>query len=186
MDIDVLPADRVADVRKCLLDTSKNLADDYVSLAEMLKEVSENKYHRKWGYGSFHDYLDQELDIRPRKGDFLVAIARTVENLALSWEEISGIGWRKLGAVYPIMDSDNYEELLEIAQNKSLPEVTEEVKARKEGKTTSEEVKKNLSFKLTEEEHSIVEAALEKAMEVKNKKNEAITHICYEWFMGGK
>jgi len=65
--------ERAEEVLKKLKEVSKRMRDDYCEVAELLYEVWENNYHKEYGYDSFHDYTENELDI---KAENLTSLSR--------------------------------------------------------------------------------------------------------------
>lgn len=187
--IDILPVSRAHEVRKSLYQAAKNVSENYIELAELLYESKENDYHTKWGYTSFHDYLERELDVGSRKGGFLLGIAKTVKRLDIDWNEVRAAGWRKIGVVYPLMNNENYQEMIELAENNSLNTLVEKTKEIRKGKKEVQEEEQEtlikVTFKMNEDEQSILIAAIEEAMKQEgiNNKTQAIVTIAYQWLM---
>ena len=181
--IDLKPVNRAHEVRKQLRNVASQVRDDYIELAELLYEARTGEYHKEWGYASFHDYLNSELDVRPRRGDFLVSIAKSVKELGIGWDEISGIGWRKAGAIASSLNQDNYKELIEMAKENSLSQLSNKLKAKREDR--EEEPMKKMTLQLSEEEYSIVMAAIEEVMKLDgiNGKSRAIVKMAYDGYM---
>ena len=169
-------------VKQELEKVAKSVKDNFISLAELLYETWSNAYHKEYGYSNFGDF-SASLDINPRKANWLVSITRTIHRLGIAWTNVEEIGWRKLGTISTVLDSNNYTEWLDEARNNPLPVLEEQVKAAKEGREEAETPVK-MSLQLTEEENSITASAIEQAMNFDNVKTKgrALSIICYEWF----
>jgi len=185
--IEIYNDNRPKQVRSNLIQISERVIKDFCELAELLYEVWDGQYHKTYGYKSFSDYVEAELDIKGRKAYSLVQIAKTIKRLGIPWDEVREVGWRKMGTLSPVLNNDNQEELINEAKELSLPKLSEKVKATKEGKSEVDNPLVKLSLQLDEDENSIVMAAIEYAKryeEVKNN-NQAIAHICYHWIQHG-
>ena len=182
--VDLKPVGREFEVRKELRKLADQVRDDYIELAELLYETRSNQYHQQWGYASFSDFTEKELDMKPRKAKYLADICDTLKRLNIPWSEIQGIGWRKAGAISAGMNQDNAQERIEMAKDTSLRQLEEKMKAERQGREEVEEVAR-MALQFTEEEHSIVIAAIEEAMKEEgvNGKARAIVKICYDWYM---
>lgn len=168
-------------VKQELQKVADDVKKNFISMAELLYEVVSNQYHLDYGYSNFHDFA-ASLDLAPRKADWFVQIARTIHRLGVLWADVEEIGWRKTGVICRVLDANNYKEWLKEAEQDSLPVLEEKVKAALDGKKESETPVK-LNLQLQEEENSIVETALEKAMNLANVKTKgsAVARICYDW-----
>ncbi|NWP33747.1 hypothetical protein, partial [Escherichia coli] len=78
--------------------------------------------------------------------------------------EVKTLGWRKTGVIARVLDATNYTYWINEARQESLPVLEEKVKAAKGGNEESETPIK-MSLQFTEEENSIIETALEHAMQ---------------------
>ena len=168
-------------VKQELQKVSKSVKENFISLAELLYEAWANQYHKDYGYTNFNDFT-ATLDLNPRKANWLVSITRTLHRLGIPWSNVEEIGWRKLGTISPVLDSTNYTEMLEEARENSLPVLEEKVKAMKQGREEDESPVR-LTLQLKEKENSIVETALEQAMQDDNitTKGKALSVIAYDW-----
>ncbi|NCD35457.1 MAG: hypothetical protein EOL87_18900 [Spartobacteria bacterium] len=186
--IELYNDNRPKQVRSSLARISERVIKDFCELSELLYEVWEGQYHKTYGYASFTDYVEAELDIKGRKAYSLVQIAKTIKRLGIPWEDVREVGWRKMGTLSPVLTQDNYMDLVEEAKETSLPKLSEKVKATKEGKETPDDPRVKLSLQFDEDENSIVMAAIEYAKRYEDIKNnnQAIAHICYHWLQHGE
>lgn len=183
--IDMYNESRASQVRNNLIDVSQRVIKDFCELAELLHEVWDGQYHKEYGYKSFTDYVEAELDIKGRKAYSLVQTAKTIKKLQIPWEDVREVGWRKMGTISPVLTHENHEKLIEEAKTTPLPQLSEQVKAQKNG-TAPESPYLKLSLQLDEDQNSIVQAAIEYAKRYEDVRNnsQAIAHICYNWIQG--
>jgi hypothetical protein len=183
--IDLNTYNRAHDVRVRLRDAAHQVQSGFATIADLLYEAWDNKYYRHWGYSNFHSFAEKELDIKGRKADFLVSTAKTLKRLGIPWDKVEHIGWRKLGTIASQMNEENHEELLELAEKNTQHQLAHIMRAKREGTEIVADPPKRLMVELPEEEHSIVQTAIEEAMKLDgvSSKARAITYICYEWYM---
>jgi hypothetical protein len=174
---------RPNEVRDKLYKISERVIQDYCELADLLFEVWEGQYHKEYGYKSFSDYVEAELDIRGRKAHFLVQITKTMRSLGIAWEEVREVGWRKMACITPLLTHENHEKWIEEAKTTSLTALSEKIKAEKKGEAPDENPTRRMGFQLDEDQYSIVQSALDYAKRYEEVKSnaDAITRICYMW-----
>lgn len=183
--IDIKPFNRALEVRKELSRVSKEVTDSYKEMAELLFECYENDYHKEYGYASFYQYVEDDLDIKPRKASFFVGFTKKMRSLGISWDEVSGIGWRKLGAIHTSLTQDNHQELIELARERPLSEVDYILVQKREGKEEVTQKPKKMALYFDDDEYQIVQAALEAIQKKENIKGQsrAIVQMAYDWYM---
>lgn len=102
---------------------------------EALYEVMAGNYWNEWGFDSFRDYVEQEMEFKFRKAYYLVEIyQKFVIELGLRKDELASLEWTKARELLPIIDKDNASRLLKNIQGKSLVEIKEWVKQLKSPK----------------------------------------------------
>jgi len=186
--IEMYDESRASQVRNNLINVSQRVIKDFCELAELLHEVWDGQYHKEYGYKSFTDYVEAELDIKGRKAYSLVQTAKTIKKLQIPWEDVREVGWRKMGTISPVLTHENHEQLIEEAKTTPLPQLSENVKAQKNGTMPSDSPYVNLGFQLDEDQNSIVQAAMDYAKRYEDVRNnaQAITHICYNWIQNNE
>jgi len=102
--------------------------------------------------------------------------------LNINWEDVKGIGWRKLACIIPILTRENYKDWIEVALEFSLKDLSDKVKAYK-GKQI-DIPKTRMAFLLSDEELEIVQTAIDEAKHLWNTSSNsvAIKNICYDWY----
>ncbi|MCF8012494.1 MAG: hypothetical protein K9L56_14575 [Clostridiales bacterium] len=182
--IDMYQENRVNEVRNALINVSERVIHDYCELAELLHEVWQGQYHKEYGYKSFSDYVEAELDIKGRKAHFLVQITKTLNYLGIPWDEVREVGWRKMGCISSLMNENNAQYWIEQAQTLNLSQLSNLAKEYRSGNKFENEPIVRMTIQTTEDGSSIIKAAMDHAIKTKNAKNnsEALEKICYDWF----
>jgi len=205
--VPVLKKDMPIEQRKSAVrDTIKKTlqVDDRLGImqGELLFEVSKNGYWKEWtftdketseirNYKSFDEYVEQELDWKPRKSKYLIAIyEKFVVELGIPIETLREVEWSKAKELVKVIDQDNWQDLLEKIKDMSVVQVIEFARdlAGKEKtpgtraeKDPSATVKK--SFVLHPDQAENVENALKvaKAMTGSDKDGNNLDMICTEF-----
>ena len=117
------------DIRNRVIDARRATDNAYWELSLALHEVYENSYYVSWGYTSWKDYVELELQVAPRKAAYLVAIQESFGKLSddvTTW--VKDIGWSKSKELIGVLDDENLHEWKERIDGKTLREVTEIVR----------------------------------------------------------
>jgi len=177
------PTNRTEEVREKLRNISYKVRSDFCEMADLLYEAWEGEYHKDYGYGSFYDYVEQELDIKNRTAGFYIQTAKKLNKLQIPWDEVREIGWRKTATIAPILTEENSQKWIEKAKETNLDHLSEKVKSEKNGEPENENPPVKLTIKVDQDSHTIIQAAIEHAKQKEGVKSnsEAISKICYDW-----
>lgn len=178
---------RQRNVRKELLEVSKDIESGYVKMSELLSEAYHRDYHTTWGFDSFEDYADKELDVDYRKARYLIDIWDKIKDLALPKARIAKLGWTKMKEIAAVITKKNAMKLLDQAEKMTSRELVESVKIMKKtgGRESIPQAPSVLKLTITmgESEHQIVMEALDAAKKLCNSDNQALAleMICQDW-----
>lgn len=191
-ETELLPPAEYQDLRREVIEAKSESEAAYWRLAGALFIVWNESAYEEWGYSSFNDYVDSELDMQRRKAQYLVAIAGWFGDQnddVQAW--VKGIGWTKARELVGVVDDDNAREWKDIAESSSLRELTVAVKEHKTGGSTggegessaSEDRPKPKRFMLFEGQMDNVESALaqSKIAAGTDKDGHALDMICTEY-----
>jgi hypothetical protein len=165
----------------------------YWRLAAALHRVWDESAYLEWGYETFNDYVDAELDMQRRKAQYLVAIAGWFGEQSESVQDwVKTLGWTKARELVGVVDDTNLNGWREIADGASLREISEAVKAAKTLATTAddddaqapaEDKPKAKRFMLFDGQMNNVESALSlaKTNAGTEKDGHALDLICTEY-----
>ena len=175
-----------------------------VMSGEMLYEVKENEYWKAWyvddpetgesrPYSTFAEYSQTELDINKRKAYYLCDIyAKFVVELGLDKEILKQLQWSKAKELVPVINADNWTELLDKLKGMSVKQVQDMVREmagkppREEGATDGKDEFVRISFMLTKDQSDNVKSALEvaKSMSGSDKPGNQLDMICLDFAAG--
>ena len=176
---------RGAVVRTEILNAKKDIEANYLVLAKDLAEVHDKEYYLDYGFKTFADYAEEELETKYRKAMYFVEIWKRTKGLGLAPAKMKKIGWTKMKEIVGVMTEDNADELMELAESKSTKEVTSVVRTDYKEKTPREERTSftKLSLKMSVEEADVITSAIEEGKKATESENDvtALEYICMEW-----
>lgn len=193
-----------AEIRQRVIDARRQTDSAYWELSEALFEVYQNSFYVNWGYQSWAQYVDNELQVAPRKAAYLVAIQESFGKLSDGVKDwVKELGWSKSKELVGLVTNDNVDDMKELVDGKTLREITEIAKDLKNGgngkldETNGDDddietidvepvVKEQTfthKFTLFEEQHENVNQALTVAGEMANsdKSGHLLDLICTEF-----
>ena len=180
-----LPREKV--VRDKLLEAKGALENGYLEMAQLISEAFHKEFHLKWGFGTFREYCEQELEIGYHKATYFMDIWDKVKTLELPKGKVTKLGWTRMKDIAAVVTKENAEELLEKASHMSSRELTETVKTMRKSDTTKKDkgvpVTVTFSVKMGESEHRVVLDAIEEAKKLleTDQTTLALETICSDW-----
>ena len=118
----------------------------------------------------FKAWVADELEYKYRKAAYLIEIYSKAQELGLQWEDVKHLGWSKLAKLSSILTAENHKRVLKKVADMKLIEVEAYVKDMKAGEAspTKPTGLTKWSAQLSDDQHELVEAAMEHAMEAGN------------------
>lgn len=182
------------DARKLAAELNEQAEFTFFKLGGVLSVIQANNWFAP--FASFREYVETEHGLHYRKAMYWVAIYNDMTAAALPWKKVSHLGWTKLSVLSPILNADNLDEWVKIAEQNNMSTLTELVRAAKQaatGQTTQISGPDNAvtvvtkTFKLHEDQKKTVDAALEKAKEAATTDVDtvALEFICLD-YLGSK
>lgn len=194
-------------IRGRIIELKNEIDNAYFELAMRLHQVwnggkDGKPMYLQWGFHSWNEYVEKELDFAIRKAQYLISI--------WSWfgvevgdqsiiEKIRPLGWTKVKELVGVVSAANADEWIEKAKSMSSTQLADEarsvLKAKKEagendatkgeGGEKQEKVEKlhHISFGLYDGQLGTVTAALDRAKELagSDKKGHLLELICQDW-----
>jgi hypothetical protein len=168
-------ATEYAEERRIVLSLRDKADDTIWDLAVALADVYEHDKYRAWGYDSWREYVERELDWHIRKGQVMVQLQhwfKTIPPNIQSW--IKSLGWGKAKILQRVVTAENAAEWRAKIEGKTLSEIEEMLKEGRDtggggGGGDSEpdpNVTSTLSFKLYPDQRKTVDLAIEKAKDM--------------------
>lgn len=114
-------AGRAASVRRELLRMSGDISRSVFDVADLLFEAQENNYPSAWGFASLPDYAAKELNLKPRKAQYLARIIKVCRAVGLKREQFEPSGISKLREICTLDPEGSYFNK-ETRTNESLDE----------------------------------------------------------------
>jgi len=155
----------------------------HVKVSKAYKEVNDGAYAGKGGWA---DFISNELNLEYRKAQYLVDIYAKFNKYGIGGEKVAELGWTKAAQVSRVMDQDNAEDLVALAEESSVEDLKDTVRESyaTKGATPGERVKRmTLKYRLAEEAGQIVSEYMNAAAESLGYDNpsEVFQHVVTEW-----
>ena len=182
-----------AEVRKRIIDLRRRVDDSYWELSQSLSEVYSGSYYIAWGFQSWKEYVESELEFAPRKAQYLVSIQDWFGRMkpeVKAW--VQGLGWTKAKELVGIVTEENAADWKARLDGLSYREILEQISQKDDSEPTpitgdTEKVQNEKpakkAFALFPEQTSNVEAAIEKAKKLANteKDGHVLDPICSDF-----
>lgn len=154
----------------------------HIRLSKVYQSLNE-EYAKKGGFGL---YVKERLNVEYRKAMYLIDIYFKFNKYGIDAAKVAALGWTKASKIAAVMTDDNAEELVELAEETSVSDLSENIKANyKEVGATKGDKKKIITFKfrLFEDAAEAVRVAIEsaKASLGFDSDNDAFEYIITEW-----
>ena len=158
-------------------------------LGGLLALIKEHKWHEP--HPCFSDYVKKEHGMAYRKAKYLIDIYTALKNAKADPEKFKDISWCKLRVIAPVITSENVDEWLDTARQKTVVELIDAVRAVKAKdapqaiSTPPVEPSAIKKFKLTKDQSAVVETALAQAREMAGTQSdeEALEYVCQSFVL---
>lgn len=183
------------EIRKKLLDARNTLENKTWEFADLLFQTFDGALYKAWGYATWKDYVEKELDFGMRNVEHYVSAARWMRRMPEKVQEWARkIGPSKIRLIVTSVTPENAAEWRKKIEGKSFREIEEMVrdKASSGGKGKGKEddddnedpnKAKNMSFKLFPKQHKNVQQAVDvaKGMAESDKPGHALDLIATDF-----
>lgn len=179
-------------LRELVKDLRRRVEENYWELSVALHKVYTDSMYLDWGYQGFKEYVEEELDFRMRKAQYLISIQNWFGSMTPTIQKwIQSIGWTKAKELVGVVTPENAANWKRRLKGKSFKEmlalIEAERKAEDEGgkgsATDTDEKPARKTFTLMGTQKETVDAALKKAKEMgeTDKDGNALTLICTDF-----
>lgn len=190
-DADILAMiDESEDLLELAHDLSEESASVDYRLGGILYHVRISGAYRKLDKayaekGGFALYVEQNLAVGYRKAMYLIDIYTKWNKFGLDPKKVQQIGWTKAQEIARVMDEDNAEELVAMAEGSSVSEIKETIRHAKSGDGSLSDATKYVTFKfrLTDADATVVRSYFEDAKKALDMEHDAdvFSQIVTEW-----
>jgi hypothetical protein len=189
-----------AEIRKRVRDLKDRAQENYWALSIELVQVYDGDLYRSWGFDSWIQYVQEELDIDKRTAQYLVKVQKWLDRMTPQIRDwAKSLGWTKARMIMHVVDKSNATEWKHRLDGKTVKQIQDILDAEKEpsaepggvggepgdpgvGGETVERTRKR-SFALYSEQDELVTKALNKAKEEAQSEREGnlLTLICTDY-----
>lgn len=170
-------------IRQRVLDTKNQVDSGYIDLARDLATIYHSAYYRDWGFKTFKQYCESELEFKYGKAATLVKIWDRVGGSGISQERLEEIGWTKLRHMLrAVGDDEDIGDYLDRAENMTLQQIADLV-AEKKGTLSGNSDGIKLNLNMDSDQGAIIMEALAASKELLQIENDvvALQMICQDW-----
>jgi len=136
------------------------------------------------GDPTFAAYLQNELEISPRSGYYMVQVHEAGVTYNLSFESMRAVGYTKMATLLPVLDTENVREWMEKANGCSVRELQTKIKEAKQ----SEDYLQSMSVRVSDSQSHVINQALEQ-IELRHgveSKGQGLEYLAAEYLAGGQ
>lgn len=127
----VLEVQKHADIRQRVLELRHQVEDSYWELSQVVYGVYKESLYQNWGFKTWKDWVETELDFAVRKAQYLVSIQDWFGKMSPSVQTwIHSLGWTKAKELVRVVDNNNAAEWQKRIEGKTLTQIVEMVKGK--------------------------------------------------------
>lgn len=192
-NLEVVKGETYEEHRKKILDAVTAAEDKTWEVSLLMSEVYDNEMYLQWGFGSFKDYVDQELGFEVRTAQHHINIQKWFGILppkAVKWAK--DLGWTKCRILLSVVTKENVDEWKRKVKGKTVKEIQDLLKESRKEETeegsegSSEPAKEKLiPFRTSfyPEQDANVKRAIDHVKEIAgtDKTSHALDLICTEY-----
>lgn len=182
-----------ADIREKIKAHITGAEDEHWALSTLLWECYDAAMYTTWGFASWKEYVEKELDFQQRKAEYHTSVGKWFKNMppnAQDWAR--GLGFSKVRLITGIVTPENIAEWRQKLDGKSFREIEDMMKGARDesgGKSKdgdddeSENKLKNVNLKFFPEQHVNFTRATDiaKGMAESDKISHAVDLICTDF-----
>ena len=151
-----------------------------IELAEVLHEIYHAELWRGYGFNSFAQYTESELEVGYRSAMYSVRIIEAVLRYNISMVQARELGWGRLRAILPHITETNVTTLIEMASKKSVRDIQKELSER--GELVGNHEYHRITLLCSDSESAVIYDALDEAKKRINTESSgsAVSFIAQE------
>jgi len=189
-----------ADIRQKVLELKDKADESYWELGIVLNDVYNNDYYRNWGFETWKDYVEQELDFGIRTAQYFLKIQKWFETMTPAMQSwLRSLGWTKCRMLLAVVTPENAKSWKNKIKGKSVRELDGIINRAKKGeddssgnessgsesndKSVSKESLVRRAFSLYSGQDEVVMNAINRAKDIgeTDKDGHALSLICTDY-----
>jgi hypothetical protein len=179
-EIEALMAKPPSEVREDTKSKALRYKDCWLDLSKNLYRIKLCKDFQKWGYETFEEYINKELDLVDREVRYWLAnLKKYVLTLGVDEAKLKGKSWTKLSIGMPVVkNKKDAEKWIEDTETHTVAQLQHKAKNRLAGKPEdSGPVMETIRYHVTEDEKKTINKAMEVAAKVARSGNDRPAHL---------
>jgi hypothetical protein len=169
-----------------------DIEQNYFKLGGYLSKIQAEGWFLNKGYENFKAYVEAECSIKYRKAMYLIGIYNGLVAAQIPWSKVSHLGWTKLKELAGILNNDNVDEWVTVAENMTALQLIDYIAKQTAGTDASNSTDAaqtdaakvtTMTFKLHADQKESVEEALAKAKHASGTEvnGAALEYICLDY-----
>lgn len=162
-------------LRNYVFKLKNDIGKSFIKMGGLFYKIRENELFVDWGFSTFRDYVEKEVNFSYRKAQYLKDIWEKFKvELDAESDVLNEVGWSKTKEIAKVEDPEQRQEILQDTyvskqdEEQDTPSVNDlSNKARQANNDGDEEVQKvkKIHFNLYEDQRETVKRALKQASE---------------------
>ena len=167
----------------------RNIDDSRYDLYIKLHQVKDKEQFVQWGYESFKEYAEAELNLEYRIALWYAQMGETITKFNIPKDVILNVSWTKFKEISLLDDKKEINRLLKKAPSMTFQEIKETVRQLRKNIAPKKEINlTKITFSLIEDQYEVVREALERAKAIvgTDSTGAALEYICQEFLLSEK
>lgn len=123
-----------ADIRAQIKAHIASAEEESWALATLLHSAYEEAMYTGWGFASWKEYVEKELDFQQRKAEYLLAVGKWFSRMPQNAQEWArGLGFSKVRLITGIVTPENVAEWRRKLDGKTFREIDDMMKGARDG-----------------------------------------------------
>lgn len=110
-----------------IIDLKRKIASDFIELGKLFKDVRDNKLWEIEGAEGFNSYVAESGFDKTSVYKFIGIVEKFIDKYGVESIRLQDAGWAKLAKIEPHVDDNNYQVMLNMAENNSLSDIDKEL-----------------------------------------------------------
>lgn len=169
-----------------------DIDQNYFKLGGYLSKVQAEGWFMNKGFENFKAYVEAECSIKYRKAMYLIGIYNGLVAAQIPWAKVAHLGWTKLKELAGILNNDNVDEWVTVAESMTALQLIEYIAKQTAGTDSSNSTETaqdaakqttTMTFKVHADQKETVEEALTKAKHASGTEvnGAALEYICLDY-----
>lgn len=113
------------ELRQLVKEKVKSIEHSLLELAQILTYIKEKEIYKKWGFETFSDYVQLDLNMPKHKAAFYVNLCNIMQKIPLTQQDVTELGLEKIKQIISVSDKVKETQLNTIKEEAKQISVSE-------------------------------------------------------------